>query len=453
MTFCGCGIAWSDRKSGPERLRVSRRLAERRSLMSRRGPWARPATIGFGTLRWRLSLLMFLYYAIQGAFVPVFSLRLYELEFTPLEMGWACATQALAALVAPLVAGQVADRWCPAERCLAICAFLSGILLWLLADLASPTAIFTASLALWLVLGPASTLSTALTFAHLPLRGQYFGRIRLWGTIGWVVAGWLVGYWLHRPAWLAWLGAATPLPGLADAFRLASLMAFTLSAYALTLPHTPPQRRFGNRLAPLAALSLLGDASFAVYWLCFLGVCITLPFTTQVAPLLLEYLGIARPWISPTLTLGQSMEIVSLALLPMLLLRLGLRGTMLLGLTAWAIFLILLTLGEPVGLVVASLSLNGLCICCFIVAGQVFANGRAPHDARVSVQALLTVTSGVGLLAGNLLVGWVRRQVQEQFVPTFGVGAVITVSLVVLFVFGFRTEELASSPDDSDPTA
>src|SRR5229473_2583108 len=173
---------------------------------------------GWRSLRWRLSVMMFLYYAIQGAFVPLFSLRLQELGLAPLEMGWACATQALAAIVAPLVAGQIADRWFPAERCLAICAFLSGTLLWVLADLTSASAIFIASLALWLVLGPASTLSTALSFAHLSQQGRHFGQIRLWGTIGWVVSGWLVGYWLSKPDWLAQLSAVTLVPGLADAF-------------------------------------------------------------------------------------------------------------------------------------------------------------------------------------------------------------------------------------------
>jgi MFS family permease len=388
-------------------------------------------------LRWRLSLLMFLYYAIQGAFVPLFSLRLKELGLTPLEMGWACATQALATLVAPLVAGQVADRWFPAERCLAICSLLSAVLLWVLADLVSAAAIFTVSLALWLVLGPASTLCTALSFAHLAQHGRQFGPIRLWGTVGWVMSGWLVGYRLSQPAWLDhW--ATAPISGLADAFRIAALLAFTLSAYALTLPHTPPQRRLGDWLAPLAAMRLLGDPPFAVFWLCLLGVCVTLPFTTQVTPLLLAHLGIPRPWISPTLTLGQSMEIVSLALLPMLLLRLGVRRTMLLGLAAWALLLVILWRGEPVWLVVASLSLNGLCICCFIVAGQVFANGRARADVRVSVQALLNVTSGLGLLAGNLLVGWVRLQTQEEFPATFRISAVIAGALLFIFYLGFR---------------
>jgi MFS family permease len=345
----------------------------------------------------------------------------------------------LATLIAPLVAGQIADRWFPTERCLAVCALVSGLFLWILADLTSVSAIFLAGLALWLVLGPASTLSAALSFTHLPYQGRHFGQIRLWGTIGWVISGWLVGYWLSQPAWLGNWFTATRLPRLADMFRFASLLAFALSAYALTLPHTPPQPRRSNKLAPLGAVALFRDRPFAIYWFCALGVCVTLPFTTQVTPLLLHHVGIPRPWLSPTLTLGQSMEIVSLALLPMLLLRLGVRGTMLLGLTAWALLLAMLTMGKPVWLVVASLSLNGLCISCFIVAGQVFANSKAREDLRASVQALLTITNGLGLLAGNLLVGWVRGQAQEQFMPTFGVGAGIAATLVVAFFIGFRS--------------
>lgn len=389
-------------------------------------------------LRCRLSVLLFLYYTIQGAFVPLFSLRLEELGFTPMELAWACAPQALATLIAPLATGQIADRWFPTERCLAICALLSSLFLWIVADLTSPSAIFVVGLALWAVLGPASTLCAALSFAHLPYQGRDFGQIRLWGTVGWVVSGWLIGYWLTQPAWLGSWWSVTHIPCLADMFRFASLFALALSAYAWTLPHTPPQRRFSNKLAPLAAVCLFRDRPFAVYWFCAVGVCVTLPFATQLTPLLLKHVGIPRPWLSPTLTLGQSMEITSLALLPMLILNLGVRRTMLLGLTAWALLLAILSIGRPVWLLVACLSLNGLCISCFIVAGQVFANGRAREDLRVSVQGLLNVTNGLGLLAGNLLVGWVRRQAQEQFMPTFSVGAVIAGVLVFAFFIGFR---------------
>src|SRR5947209_15639585 len=129
---------------------------------------------------------MFLQFAPQGAVLPVFSLHLEELGFTRLEIGWASATQALAALVAPLVAGQVADRWFPAQNCLVVCALLAGVVLWVLATLTSPLAVFGASLAFWLLMGPASTLGTALIFAHLPSPERNFGSVRLWGTLGWV---------------------------------------------------------------------------------------------------------------------------------------------------------------------------------------------------------------------------------------------------------------------------
>src|SRR5262249_37468889 len=152
---------------------------------------------------------------------------------------------------------------------------------------------------------------------------------------------------------------------LADAFRLGSVLAFALAAYALTLPHTPPARRAGGVPAPLAALRLLRDRAFAVYWLCAFGVCVTLPFYPQGAPLLLRHPGVPPEWVGPTLTLSQSTEVLTLAVLPVILLRLGMRGTLWFGLVAWTLLLALLTLGRPAGLIVAALGLNGVCICCY----------------------------------------------------------------------------------------
>jgi MFS family permease len=389
---------------------------------------------------------MFLQCAAPGAVLPLFTSRLEELKFRPLETGWICATQALAALIGPLVAGQVADRWYPAERCLAVCAFLAGVLLWVLAALDAPVAVFGTCLAFWLVLVPALTLGVAVTFAHLPHPERDYGRVRMWGTVGWVVANLLLGYWFSKPAWLRWVAAFRPgsvQSELADIFRLGGLLAFALAAYALTLPHTPPARRLGARFAPLAALHLLRHRSFAVYAFCTLGVCVTLAFTTQTTPLFLRHAGIPLPWISPTLTLSQSMEIVSLALLPILLLRLGVRGTMLLGLATWVLALGVLTVGEPLWLVVSSLSLNGLCICCFLVAGQVFVNSLARGDIRASAQALLTFTTGLGMLIGYVLAGWVRQQANGEFAPTFGVAAAIALTLVCVFFLLFPDDTAA----------
>ena len=201
---------------------------------------------------------------------------------------------------------------------------------------------------------------------------------------------------------------------MADIFRLAALLAWTLAVYCLTLPHTPP-RRSQFRFAPVAALRLLRGQAFAV---CVVGTLVygaTTAFPGQVTPLLLKHLGILRPWLTRTMTLAQLSEIVSLALLPLILLRLGHRRTMLAGLSAWVTALVLLTIGRPIGLVALSLLLNGPCICCFVVTGQVFVNSRAHGDIRASAQALLATMTGLGMLAGSLLVGWVRERVHEAF--------------------------------------
>lgn len=394
---------------------------------------------------------MFLQYAVPGAFLPLFSLRLQELGFTPLQIGWACSTQALASLVAPLVAGQVADRWLPAERCLALSATVAGMTLWVLANAGVPYSVFALSLVIWLALGPVLTLGTSVCFAHLAAPEREFGRVRMWGTVGWVVPGWLLGYWFSSPPWLSgWLGWVRPdkpFGELADAFRLAGLLAFGLAAYSLTLPHTPPQRRAGTWFAPLTALRLLHGRAFAIYCVGQFGVAMTIPFTSQMTPLFLEHLGIPRPWLFPTLTLSQSMEITSLAVLPVLLLRLGIRGTMLLGLSAWLLALSILTIGQPTWLVVLSQLLNGLCICCYLVAGQVFVNSRARGDVRASAQALMACVSGLGMLAGNLLVGWVRDRVHGQFAPSYAVSAAIALGLVVVFWLGFREEAVPKTKE------
>src|SRR5262249_23189586 len=147
-----------------------------------------------------------------------------QLGFTPLEIGWVCAAYSLAALAAPLIAGQVADRWCPAERCISAYAFASAGLLWLLAGLDTFPAFFLVNLAYWLLMVPVLTLGTALSFAHLPSPEKDFGRVRLWGTIGWVVSIWLMSFWFEHTAWIhtvfGWSPPRWPDGDLADIFRL-----------------------------------------------------------------------------------------------------------------------------------------------------------------------------------------------------------------------------------------
>src|SRR5205807_2216526 len=140
-----------------------------------------------------------------------------------------------------------------------------------------------------------------------------------------------------------------------------------------TLPNTPPspsrpevsnaqpRRWFWSIFeAPLLALQLFRERSFLVFCACLMGIYITMPFSTQLTPLLLSDLGVARTWLPATLTIAQSLEMASLGLLPIILLRLEVKGTLFLGIVAWTIALAALTVGRPAWLVIASLGLHGV---------------------------------------------------------------------------------------------
>jgi predicted MFS family arabinose efflux permease len=385
---------------------------------------------------------MFLQYAPAGAMLPQYSLLLQQLGFSDLEVAVCCSTQAVATICASLLAGHIADRWMSAERLLGTCALLSGLDLWVLAEQTELTPILVATLVFWLLTGPIWLLGATIGFAHLKHPERHFGPVRLWGTVGWMTAAWLVGYWFDNPEWLcgcvAWLRPDRPHSEMADMLRIGAGLSFVLTAYSLTLPRTPPQPNHDSKPAPLAALQLLRGRAFFVYALCLFGVCATYPFGTQGTPLLLDQLGVSRSWMPRILTLAQVTEVISLGLLPMLLLRLGIRGTMLLGLAGWTAALTAQAVGRPVELVAGSLCFNGLCIAGVFVAGQVFVNSRVHDGLRASVQALLTFVNGLGLLLGNLLFGWLRIRAGGELPRAFAVGALLMAILMMLFLCGFQ---------------
>jgi len=400
-------------------------------------------------MRFRLSLLLFLVYAPPGAMWPTFPRHLDALGFSPLEIALVCATAALATVVGPLVAGQVADRWLAPERCLAVCGFAGGAVFLLLPGCTTAGSAFFGSLAVWLLMIPAMTLGSAVSFAHLRRPERDFGRVRLWGTVGWMIQGWVVGYALGRPDWLHRLLLVfrpdAPYPVLADSFHVAAAFDFLLGFYALTIPPTAPCRDSPDRVAPLEALRLLRKRHFAVFFLCNILLCLTVPFGSQNTPLLLKELGVGEEWTGPALTMAQSTEVLTLALLPWLLARLGLRAVLLLGAAAWAGSLSVQTLDAPAGLIIGCLSLNGLYISCYLVAGQVCVNGEAGPDFRASAQALISFSGGVGQVMGYVLSGVVRHAAGGAFRPTFAVATALAWLAVGILLVGWR--------DPSEPEA
>jgi nucleoside transporter len=388
----------------------------------------------------RLSALLFLAFAIMGAWIPVFALHLKKLEFSPEATAWASGANAIGALLAPMLWGQIADRWLAMQRCISLGALATGIGLFVLAELRDPAWMIFACIAMWFFLIPTVGLSTSLIFRQLDHPERVYGRIRMWGTVGWVAASWCLTWWYIGRGWLA--PDTVEATDFADSLRLGGLAALAAALYALTLPHTPPQASARSGLAslldaPLSALRLFGNRSFAVYCVCLFGFNITLPFTIQLNTLLLEQLRVAQRHQPACLTIAQSSEVLFLYLLPILLLRFGTRPIMLLGCISWTFGLFALGSGAPLWVVLTSLVTHGVFICCFFIAGQVFVNRLATHDIRASAQGLLLLMSGSGLLLGNLLVGWIRDATGERYDFAYRIAAGLAGALALLFMWGF----------------
>ena len=233
-----------------------------------------------GSVRVRLSIMMFLEYAVWGVWAVNLSVYLGGLESFRENLGFKInmifLTMAIANILAPFVASQLADRYFSTQRFLAFSHLVGGLfLLWaspLRFYFGVPPLLQSYDFLFWVMLGycllyaPTVALTNSLAFAHLPNGEKDFGSVRLWGTIGWIVVGVLFGYgWLALPSWAPALAASLPHPpNVGDCLIVAGVLSLVMAVYCMTLPHTPPSPKVENPLAFLTAIKLARYPSFAV---------------------------------------------------------------------------------------------------------------------------------------------------------------------------------------------
>ena len=390
------------------------------------------------SLKLRLIAMNFLQFFIWGAWlISIGAYWFQNKQWSGTQFGAIFSTMGIASLFMPTIAGILADRWINAERLYGILHLVGAAMLFVLPTIDNPGTFFWAILLTMMCYMPTIALAIAVSYNALKQRGedivQVYPPIRVWGTVGFVVALWVIAL-LH-------LGKS------AGQFYVAAAAAAVLGLYAFTLPPCPPKlgrKQEGivgdpeqldasalvalgkqHRYALLAdtlglrAFTLFKNPKLAVFFLfaMLLGAALQLTnaygdtFLHDFAKLDVYKDDFAVRYPEFIMSISQISETLCILLIPFFLKRFGIKTVMLLSMIAWALRFGLFAVGDPgsgLWMILLSCLVYGLAFDFFNISGSLFVEGQSDEKIRASAQGLfMLMTNGIGAVLGSTISGYV----------------------------------------------
>jgi nucleoside transporter len=385
-------------------------------------------------LRIKLSVMMFLQYAIWGAWLPLFFAFVTEYRHLPEdEVGTIFAMAAAGGLLAPFFAGQLADRFLNTEKFLAISHLIGAPLIWMMSRVETYSGFLIFGVAYSIVFAPTLSLTNSLAFHHLPDRDRDFSKVRIWGTVGWIAVGIGIGQYLlhfHTPA------GATPemqhaahVAGMADSFRLSALLSVALGLFSLFLPKTPPQTGSSKFAAGEALGEIRRQPLLALFIIAF-PIGIIHDYYYVLTAKFLGHLettagGVALTWKEAInsvfgvgggglMTLGQISELAVLGFMPFFTKVLARKTLLTIGLVAYCVRFAVFAYFPTMPAVVPALLLHGLCFGCFYFVAFLVVDENTTSDVRASAQSLFNLLEiGLGTILGHFFSGYMTTVAKD----------------------------------------
>jgi nucleoside transporter len=386
----------------------------------------------------RLSLMMFLQFFIWGSWSVTLGLVMTQHNMS-LLIGDAFSAGPIASILSPFVLGMLVDRFFPSQKVLAVMHLAGAVILWFVPQaMIAENGAFLIGLLFGYTLCymPTLALTNNIAFHSLASSEKSFPVVRVFGTIGWIIAGLFIGF--------------TGIASSVSVFSVAAICSVVLAIYSLTLPHTPaPAKGLPFRLRDLFcadAFALLKIRHFFIFSLC--ATLISIPLGTYYAYTASWLADAGVENVSSLMSFGQMSEIFFMLVIPLLFRRLGVKYMLLVGMCAWFVRYALFAMGmgeDGRALIWLGILLHGVCYDFFFVVGFIYTDRIAGDKVKGQAQSMIVMfTYGIGMLLGSQISGALYNHLVAGQVSAASWGmfwwipAIAAAVIAVLFMFTFK---------------
>jgi len=403
------------------------------------------------SLKLRLIIMNFLQFFIWGSWlITIGGYWFQNRGWTGTEFGAIFSTMGIASLFMPALAGIIADRWVNAEKLLGIFHILGAVVLFLLPQVNNPTTFFWVMLVNMMFYMP--TISLSITVAYSALKQEKldvvkeYPPIRVYGTIGFIVAMWTVSLLRIETSALQ--------------FYVASVASLLLGLYAFSLPKVSVSKGVGARTLVeslgLKAFTLFKNKKMALFFIFSMMLGASLQLTNAYGdtflhdfakiPAFKDLLTVKYPAI--IMSISQMSETLFILAIPFFLKKFGIKKVMLMSMIAWVLRFGLFSYGNPaeaLWMIILSNIVYGMAFDFFNISGSLYVETQTTSDIRASAQGLfMMMTNGFGAILGSWSSGVI---IDNFFVNTNGhfqwhdiwmTFAIYSLVIAVLFAIFFK---------------
>lgn len=330
------------------------------------------------------------------------------------KFGAIFSTLAFSSLFMPAVTGIIADRWLNAEKLYGILHICYGLILFYVPQVTDADTLYYVIFAAMICYMPTISLSNSIAYTILKREGfdviKVFPPIRVWGTIGFIVAMWITNL--------------TGSKANANQFLIGGSMAVVLGLFSFTLPKCPPQNTIARDASlveqlGLKAFKLFGNYKMALFFLFSMMLGAALQLTNMYGDTFLDDFkkvpeygpeSFVVKYSTIIMSTSQISETLFILTIPFFLKKFGIKNVMLFSMLAWVLRFGLFAYGNPADglwMIILSCIVYGMAFDFFNISGSLFVETTTTPDIRSSAQGLfMMMTNGVGAFLGSKISGY-----------------------------------------------